>query len=200
MRKNDLQTIITALNFSLFPVSGFLTWAFIIFFITTGLFSCASVKAVNESPTRIGVGAEMAPGIQLGNGGSSGHVLLGYSWIPFKGGGGHNNFFQGGLQYRYAFSKTAPEGIWGGVEGTYLLITTSGAAKQTASGFTFGLLGGYRFKIADKVPLSFYVAPAYLSRGKFKKNGMLSGTTSTGFYGRLGLEFHLFSLLYKKGR
>lgn len=167
--------------------------------VVTGLMGCATVKGLNESPTRIGVGAEMAPGIQLGNGGSSAHLLLGYSWIPFKGGGGHNNIFQGGLQYRYAFSKQAPEGVWAGAELTYLLINNNGSPKSTASGFTFGLLGGYRFLIG-KVPMSAYLAPAFLSRGKFKTNGMVGGTGSSGFYGRAGIEFHLFSLFYKKGR
>ncbi len=196
MRKNHLKQINTGLNFFCFPVTHLLILGCII----TGLVSCASVKAVNESPTRIGVGAEMAPGIQLGNGGSSGHLLLGYSWIPFQSGSGHNNFFQAGPQYRYAFSKTAPEGIWAGAEATYLLITTSGSVNQTASGYTIGLLCGYRFKISNKVPVSIYMAPAFLGRGKFKTNGTFYGETSTGFYGRLGLEFHLFSLMHKKGR
>ncbi|MFZ1370201.1 MAG: hypothetical protein WAR78_07455 [Ferruginibacter sp.] len=178
---------------------GLFAWGFVSVILITACMGCASVKGVNESPTRIGVGAEMAPGIQLGNGGSSGHLLLGYSWIPFKGGGGHNNFFQGGLQYRYAFSKQAPGGVWAGAEATYLLINTNGSPKSTASGFTFGLLGGYRFLIG-KVPMSAYLAPAFLSRGKFKTNGMVGGTGSSGFYGRAGIEFHLFSLLYKKGR
>lgn len=171
--------------------------------LVMGMMGCATVSGVSESPMRYGVGVNMTPGLQLGNSNSSAHLQIGYAYVPFKGGGGHNNFFQAGAQYRYAFSKNAPEGFWAGAEATYVGIRNkykSSSTKQTANGFTVGAIGGYRFLIADKVPVSFYVAPAYLNRGKFKTNGTTGGESSSGFYGRAGLDFHLFSLFSKKGR
>lgn len=215
MRKNHLQSndtprIFKQVNFGplnveerIFQAPLFLGWVCFICCLSLVLLSCATANVKNESPTRFGYGLNMSPGIQLGNSNSSAHLQLGYSRFEFQGGGGHNNFFQTGIQYRYAFSENAPEGFWAGAEASFLAISnkfSTGNTKQKASGFTIGGLAGYRFKIAKKVPVSFYIAPAYLNRGKFKTNGTISGVTGTGFYGRAGLDFHLFSLIYKKGR
>lgn len=170
--------------------------------ILSALSSCVSTSAINESPTRFGVGVNMSPGIQLGNSNTSLHTQLGYARIAFTGGGGHNNIFQGGVQVRQALSKKAPEGFWVGGEMTYLGFSNklkNSNTKQSASGFTAGALAGYRFLIG-RLPLSFYVAPSYLNRGKFKTNGTTGGSGSSGFYARAGIDIHLLSLIYKKGR
>lgn len=164
------------------------------------IYSCSAVGK-SESPMTYGYGIHVAPGIQLGESNTSAHLLVGYERIKFKGGGGHNNFLQFGAQIRQSFSGT-DQGFWAGAELTYLSIKNkydNSSVKPTASGFTIGGLGGYRFKIGA-VPLSIYAAPAFLSRGKFKTNGMSSGTTGSGFLGRVGIDIHFASLLSKKGR
>jgi hypothetical protein len=174
-------------------------------FIAVVLFcSCATVNAVNESPTRIGWGLNATPGWQLGEGYSSLHLLVGYSRIKFDGGGGHNNFWQFGSQFRYSFTKFPDNGIWLGGEAAYLNITSivdgnSSGDNPHAGGFTIGPMAGYRFKIG-RVPSSIYFAPSYLSRGEFKFMGMSSGGSSSGFYGKFGLDLHLMSLVHAKGR
>lgn len=57
----------------------------------------------------------------------------------------------------------------------------------------------YRF-LAGKLPLSAYLAPGYLHRGKFKTNGATGGVAGNGFFGRVGVDIHLISLFTKKGR
>ncbi|MBI1342566.1 MAG: hypothetical protein GC171_06515 [Terrimonas sp.] len=177
--------------------AGLLAAGVLIFF--TG---CVTVDAVHESPSRYGVGVSAAPGLQIGESSTSVHGIVGYSHIPFKGGGGSNNIFRIGAQMRFGLSENAPEGFWVGGELAYLNFRNkySGSSiKQTAPAFTLGGLAGYRFK-AGKVPMSFYFAPAYLKRGKFKTNGTTAGTGGSGYYARLGLDIHLFSLMHKKGR
>ena len=166
--------------------------------------SCASVNAVNESPTRYGWGVNATPGWQLGDGPSSIHLLAGYSRIKFDGGGGHNNFWQFGSQFRYSLTKFPDNGIWLGAEASYLSITSivdgnSSGSNPHAGGFTIGPMAGYRFKIG-RVPSSIYLAPSYLSRGEFKFMGTSSGESSSGFYAKLGLDLHLTSLMHAKGR
>jgi len=165
--------------------------------------SCASVNAINESPTRYGWGLNATPGWQLGDGPTSLHLLVGYSRIKFDGGGGHNNFWEFGSQFRYSLTKFPDNGIWLGAEASYLSITSIvdgySGDNPHAGGFTIGPMAGYRFKIG-RVPSSIYLAPSYLSRGEFKFMGMSSGGTSTGFYAKLGLDLHLLSLMHAKGR
>jgi hypothetical protein len=165
--------------------------------------SCATVNAVNESPTRYGWGLNATPGWQLGDGPTSLHLLVGYSQIKFDGGGGHNNFWEFGSQFRYSLTKFPENGIWLGAEASYLSITSAvdgySGDKPHAGGFTIGPMAGYRFKIG-RVPSSIYLAPSYLSRGEFKFMGTSSGGSSSGFYAKLGLDLHLFSLMHAKGR
>jgi hypothetical protein len=129
--------------------------------------------------------------------------LLGYDRVGFKGGGGHNNFWQFGAQVRQSFAdKPGDNSFWAGGEVSFLAIRNkydNSPVKQTASGFTIGGLAGYRFMVS-KLPVSFYIAPAYLGRGKFKTNGMTSGPNGSGFFGRAGFDIHFASLLSKKGR
>lgn len=202
MRKNHTKNICVHKNLFQKTFIGSVISAVSLIGILSTLSGCGTLEGINESPTRFGVGVNMSPGIQLGSSNTSLHAQLGYARIAFKGGGGHNNIFQGGVQVRQALSKTAPEGFWVGGEMTYLGFSNkykNSSTKQTASGFTVGALAGYRFLIG-KLPLSFYVAPAYLNRGKFKTNGTTGGTGSSGFYGRAGIDIHLLSLLTKKGR
>lgn len=170
--------------------------------VMAALTGCVSGNAIRESPLRVGYGVQVDPGWQLGNSRSSAHLLLAYSRIGFKGGGGHNNIYQVGGQLRHALQSTAPEGWWIGAELTYVNIrskVSGSSVKQYAPGFTAGGLLGYRF-LAGKIPMSFYVAPAYLSRGKFHVDGNTYGTTASGFYGRVGLDIHLLSLIHRQGR
>ena len=177
-----------------------LQWMLILLpFLLTG---CASVNGISESPLRIGYGVQADPGWQIGNSNSSVHALLGYSRISFKGGGGHNNIWQFGGQFRHSLSKEPARGFWIGGELSYLSIVSKSDGSSIdpkAPAFTIGALAGYRLPV-EKLPMSIYFAPAYLNRGKFKINGTSYGEGSSGFYGRLGLSIHLLSLLHDKGR
>lgn len=163
---------------------------------------CASVETVSESPLRVGYGFRVTPGMQIKNGNSSAHLVAGYSRIAFQGGGGRNDIFLGGLQFRHALTAKSPEGFWIGAEASYLYFNNkfdNSSTKQSASGFSIGPMAGYRF-LAGKLPLSAYLAPGYLRRGKFKTNGTTGGVAGNGFFGRVGIDIHLMSLLTKKGR
>lgn len=175
-----------------FPISA-------LFFLLGG---CTSLETISESPLRTGYGFRATPGIQIKDGNSSAHFVAGYSRIAFQGGTGRNDIFQAGLQFRHSLSKKSPEGFWIGAETSYLYFNNkfkNSSNKQTASGFSIAPMAGYRF-LVGKVPLSAYMAPGYLRRGKFKTNGTTGGVAGNGFIGRLGVDIHLMSLLTKKGR
>ncbi|HYJ38354.1 MAG TPA: hypothetical protein VEV87_07040 [Chitinophagaceae bacterium] len=166
-------------------------------------FSCASVNAINESPTRWGYGLTATPGWQLGEGPTSLHLVVGYSRIKFDGGGGHNRIWEFGSQIRYSFTKYPENGIWLGGGASYLNIASiadgSSGSDPHAGGFTIGPAVGYRFKIG-RIPSSIYFSPSYLSRGKFEVSGNTVGASSSGYYAKFGLDLHLMSLVHAKGR
>ena len=166
------------------------------------LSSCASVTAIKESPMRAGYGVHVDPGWQLGESNASMHALVAYSRFEFKGGGGHNNVWQFGTQFRASLQgDPLKPGFWYGGEMSFINLVSApdGGGKSTAPGFTIGPLAGYRFMLGP-VPASIYMAPSFLARGKFKSGGTSFGTGSSGFYGRFGLDLHLFSLMHKRGR
>ena len=175
----------------------------LIVFLPFLLVGCASVNGINESPTRFGIGFQAMPGWQLGESNTSAHLLLGYSKINFKGGGGHNRILQAGVQVRQSFAKESTSGLWAGGEVSYLniasVVKNAPGDDPKASGFTIGAIAGYRLQIG-KVPLNFYFAPSYLKRGKFEVNNMSFGSGSSGFYAKVGVDVPLLSLLHPKGR
>jgi len=181
-----------------FFVSGLL-----LFMLSVLFFSCASVNAIHESPTRYGYGLTATPGWQLGEGPTSLHLIVGYSQIKFDGGGGHNRIWEFGSQFRYSFTKFPDNGFWLGGGASYLSLASiaDGASGDDphAGGFTIGPVAGYRFKIG-RVPSSIYFSLCYLSRGKFEVMGNSYGSGSSGYYAKLGLDLHLLSLMHRKGR
>src|ERR1700716_58109 len=112
-------------------------------------YGCVSVDAISESPIRFGYGFRVDPGLQIGDSYASGHVLLGYSRIPFKGGGGYSRIWQYGGQIRSSLTRFPDPGLWFGGEITYLGISylPDNGTKSTAGGFSIGGLAGYRFPI-----------------------------------------------------
>lgn len=154
--------------------------------------------AVNESPTRYGYSFVTMPGVQLGTSNNSAHAVLGYYKFDFKGGGGHNNFYQFGAQLRRQLGSSTPNGLWIGGEISYLRIRNTfdnSNMKPSASGFTVGPAVGYRFQLG-KVPFNVYAVPSFLSRGKFDG----AGEGSSGYLGRFAFDIPFMSLLSKKGR
>jgi hypothetical protein len=175
----------------------------LLFLLSVLFFSCASVNAIHESPTRWGYGINATPGWQLGEGESSVHLLVGYSRIKFDGGGGHNRIWEIGPQFRYSFAKYPNNGPWLGLGISYLSIAAiadgASGSDPKANGVAFGPTVGYRFKIG-RVPSSIYLSPSFLSRGKFEAMGSSYGSGSSGWYAKLGLDLHVLSLLHSKGR
>jgi len=167
------------------------------------LVSCVSVNGIHESPTIYGYGFNAMPGWQVGEGRSSAHLLVGYSHIKFDGGGGHNRIWEFGAQIRHSFTKFPNDGIWIGGEVSYLSITAvidnNPGSNPHAGGFTIGPIAGYRFQIG-RIPVGIYLAPSYLSRGKFEVDGTKYGSSGSGYYAKLGLDFNLITLLHKKAR
>jgi hypothetical protein len=157
--------------------------------------------AVNESPTRYGWNVTTMPGVQIGSTNSSVHAVLSYARVNYKGGGGHNRFLQFGPQYRY--SPKGDKGIWFGAEATYMNVASVSdfgmGDNPTGSAFTIGPAAGYRINIG-KLPLNFYLAPAYLRRGTLKVDDMDVVPASSGYYGRLGVDIPFMTWLSDKGR
>ena len=167
------------------------------------LFSCVSLNGIHESPTRFGYGINATPGLQIGESNTSAHAIVGYSRIQFDGGGGYNRIWEYGLQLRHALYRQRNNGLWIGGGASYLSIASvadgSGGSDPKAGSFIVGPVAGYRFFIG-KIPASIYIAPSYLNVGQFKLNGAAFGASSSGFYAKFGLDFHLLSLLHDKGR
>jgi len=165
------------------------------------LYGCAATVE-SRSPLNWGYGVNLTPGWQIGESSNSAHAILGYSRIGFTG--GHNNNFQFGGQFRHSIDPASEDGIWVGGEAGYIRVVNvfdnnSSSNNPSASGYTLGGLAGYRFKVGT-VPVSGYVSPSYLSVGAFKSNGTSFGSSSNGFYGKIGFDIHFMSLLNPKGR
>ena len=165
--------------------------------------SCAATGK-SASPLTVGYGANLTPGLQLGNSNNSVHAILGYSKIEFKGGGGHSRNIQFGGQYRHSFVDLSQNGFWVGGEAAFIRLTSvvdnSSGDDFSANGFTLGPIAGYRFKIGS-VPVSGFVSPSFLSFGDFKTSSFTSsGSSGSGFYGKIGIDIHFMELLLPNGR
>lgn len=165
------------------------------------IYGCAATVE-SRSPLNWGYGANLTPGWQIGESSNSAHAILGYSRIGFTG--GHNNNFQFGGQFRHSIDQASEDGLWVGGEAAYIRVvnvfdSNSSSSNPSASGFTLGGLAGYRFNVG-KVPVSGFISPSYLSVGSFKSNGTSFGSSSNGFYGKIGFDIHFMSLLDPKGR
>lgn len=162
----------------------------VLFVTAAAVCSCAGAGK-SESPITYGYAFNTMPGLQLGNSSSSLHAVLGYARFPFKGGGGKTDMLQLGGQYRLHFGKNV-NGAWLGGEANYINFTVKADGsinEPSASGFTIGPVFGYRFPLGP-LPVSVYAAPEYLNRSGF--NG---GSSSNGFYGRVGFDIHFMSMI-----
>lgn len=168
------------------------------------LSGCAYARKV-ASPASTGYSVNLMPGMQLGESRASAHALVGYTRVRDPGGFSHTRLVQFGGQARYAFMTEALNGPWAGAEAAYLRVTSipKGADdRPSASGYSFGLLAGYRFKVDDRLPpISPYLSISRFHRGEFSFGGSTpSGPGLDGTLYKLGVDVHLASMFHARGR
>ena len=159
-----------------------------------------SANGVAHSPIKPGYGINITSGFQPENSKTAFLALLSYSRFRLGGGDGSSNYFQIGPQVRHFFQKEHHTGFFAGGEITYLrtvLKYNDVSFKSYSNGYTIGGIAGYEIKSGV---LSVYFAPAFMHRGAFVTLGESDNDPANGFFGKIGVDIHLMSLVSKKSK
>ena len=158
---------------------------------------CVSVKSalqadagMKHSETEFGGGITGLAGKQLSNQLTSIYGLAGYHYYAFNG--GHDNFFQVGIQARQALGENGL--FWAGGEAGWVhdksIYKDADWSNPTSNGFFAGALAGYKLPVSA-LDMSVFTGLSYIRFGDFKADDYVveEGHNSVQF--KLGVNIAL---------